>query len=636
MARGGTGPKMDRDHPPQHPQRFAQQLMFVLSVHALAWGALGVIATRSRLAFFRFTHSHGFFGSDAGLTLLDLDQIIYFVLAGIVVGGAQAAAARKFDLSPVRPLLRFSGLVVLILAACYLGLQLGAPGYLNMVMQGAYLGAFLAVVLVYAGLVYLLLFRNQWLRSTRSRLLRVLVWVLPAGVLAASVTLVLAPRIGSRNRPNVLMVSIDALRAGNLNCYGYSQRTTSESIDRLAAEGVLFTRAISQGPATKISVASLFSGLYASNHGVFEGARRVSRQAPVTDVLNPEVTTLAEVMQEAGWATFGAICGVHPVPQGGYAQGFDAYLYQHTSNDNLVDLLSDYLEICNRPFFAYLHFFGTHWKYDLDILREYAVRSGEGSVPDLELMHRSVDEKFNAACARGEGINELPLTPSELANLRIGYDLILMYIDDQIGRLTRYLRRNGAYENTIIVLLSDHGEALGQHSQLWHSSTLYNELIHVPLIVKPVKGSRPGARVRTPVPIIDLMPSIIDLVGLRHPVLSAIDGRSLRPLMEGRDRALLPILSENLRFKSLIIGQEKLIYDFDQNRAEIYDLATDFAETRNLLQEPGQSGLAADSEATRERIEAFLDSIAANSIAACEAEPSEQTIERMRALGYLQ
>ena len=380
---------------------------------------------------------------------------------------------------------------------------------------------------------------------------------------------------------NVLLISIDTLRADRLGCYGYSKRTPS--IDSFATKSVLFENAISQVPLTLPSHSSIFTGLYPDQHGVRNNENFV---------LDKKYVTLAELFRQNGYAT-GAVIGSFSldssfqVDQGfqfyedKIGSGHDPEANRHVERraETVWKLGRQWLETQKGSWFCFLHFFDPHFGYN---------------------------------------------PPSQYPQT---YDGEIEYTDRVIGNILQFLKDNKLDSTTIVVLLSDHGEALGDHGEENHGVFLYDETLKVPLII-----SSPGLaprKIKEQVRLVDVAPTIADLASLvKKPSFSGI---SLMPHLKGTGKEL-PAYSESY-YTSMLMGwaplhsirwnQKKWI---DAPKSEFYDLAKDPKESKNLYSSSAVPN-SYRSELNKHR--------STNTQAVPNAELDAETREKLASLGYV-
>ena len=334
-----------------------------------------------------------------------------------------------------------------------------------------------------------------------------------------SLVLVGSPRLvrsGPATRPNLLIYLIDTLRADRLSCFG-CERSTSPNIDRVAAESLVFERAYSQAPWTRPSVATLFTGQLQSYHGV-----------AMSTGLEEEHWTLAESFQQQGYHTGAFIANLHvhgPTLQ--FEQGFHRFVGVPEEDgrfpraDRVHALADPFLaEVKDRPFFLYVHTIDPHWPYDPP--PQTRGTFAPSSPSDLEE-------------------DELPARDILLSR----YDEEILFNDACFGGLIDRLRQLGLYENTAILFLADHGEEIREHGSVGHLGRLWEEVLHVPLILK-LPGAEPkAARIPERVRLLDLWPTLARLFGLTPPERGP-QGRDLAPLWTGQgDWTQVPVVAED-------------------------------------------------------------------------------------------
>ena len=390
------------------------------------------------------------------------------------------------------------------------------------------------------------------------------------------------------------MITIDTVRADHIGAYGYAKGSTPV-LDRLAREGVRFADATSQAPLTGPAHAALLTGMYPARFGVRDNA---------TTAVPDSATTLAEVFKARGYQTGGFIGAFIVDAQYGFGQGFDRFddRFARFSNADKIDARRPGGEVTDaavkwlegsggRPTFTWVHLYDAHGPYDSPA----PYRAKFASAP---------------------------------------YDGAIAYVDACIGRLVAALEKNGSLDRTIVAVVADHGESLGEHGEKEHGLFLYDAVLHVPWIMRLPGHAHAGAVVATQVRSIDVMPTIAALAGA--PVPGGIDGESVVPEIDGRvPRDPPPSYAESFygrlhfglsELKSVRVGDWKYI---DAPRAELYQVSRDPHERANLVARRGQlvSGLAAE-----------LTKIASAFGAAANAEapkPDPETLARLQSLGYV-
>jgi arylsulfatase A-like enzyme len=417
--------------------------------------------------------------------------------------------------------------------------------------------------------------------------------------------------------PNLILVSIDTLRADHLPSYGYA-RETAPALDRLAREGVVFEQAVANSPWTLPSHASMFTGLEPHRHGLVNYRARLREDTP----------SLAPLMQQAGYTTVSLVNTLHLKGRYGLARGFDEHVVfseregqkRLRAGRRQIDLLLLWLDRRpDAPFFVFLHNYDVHSDYD----------------PSPEFASLFVGPYDGPATGTSQQLlrGAEGLSASDVQHLIDLYDGGIRQLDAQIGRLLDHLDETGLAESTYVVVTSDHGEEFLEHGGVLHGETCYEEALRVPLILRG-PGIPPGTRVAGLVQLTDLFPTLLELAGVPRP--RGIDGISLVGSWSGagtspRRRAFAETRHPLLRGGSRHMVREgslKLIHEPESGRVELYDLASDPKETRDLSRDR--------PEAVR-RLLALLDpgaEVAAASEPLPPLEPEE--LESLRSRGYVE
>ena len=429
---------------------------------------------------------------------------------------------------------------------------------------------------------------------------------------------------GAQARPRpVIMISIDSLRADHCSAYGYRaqfapEEPTTPFLDRMAAEGVRFAAASAPTSWTLPSHMTLVTGMDCFEHGV--------RQRGVR--LDPDTEHIAGRLRRAGYATGGFYSAPFLHPSWGFGQGFDHYegaaAYLQDPNldaaladpaqgalkpahdashedkqcsERVIDAALAWLEEgrkYERPFFLFLHLWDPH--YDYEPPAAYAERFHPGYAGGVD--------------GRGFMDPQRRYAREELDHVLALYDAEIRYTDDQIARLWAQLERWGVAGDVILSISSDHGDEFYEHGQKGHQKTLYEEVVHVPLVLRAPGLAPAGASVTGSVGLLDVAPTLLELAGVSGwPERS---GRSLRPLWEragGPGRAVLLDLdmNENLRWRGYREGQSKYLHAHRRPAGEIYDLEADPGEQRpQRLQSSAQNAFAARAEGALAAAEARL------------------------------
>jgi len=339
-----------------------------------------------------------------------------------------------------------------------------------------------------------------------------------AAVLAAGWG-VLLPRGAAERPPHVIIYMIDTLRADRLSAYGYD-RNTSPQLDAFAREAVLFRRAYAQSSWTKPSIASLFTGLFPSRHGAVGKEHRIRASAPM----------LSELLERHGYTTAAFVSNPNVLPPFGFGRGFGKVVdigarAWATGRIPAARAAAVHEEVFRYldgapagPLFLYIHVLDPH--------APYAAPHGP---------FRKAFFPENRELSERERIQAL-------------YDGEVAYVDDVFAGLVSRLKRDRLYDNAIIAVLSDHGEEFWEHGGIGHGHSLHEELLWVPLILRLPGGARGGLEMEQPVRLVDLMPTIAELLEIESP--EGIDGSSFASLLSSgnADASYDPLLYAELAF----------------------------------------------------------------------------------------
>jgi arylsulfatase A-like enzyme len=444
----------------------------------------------------------------------------------------------------------------------------------------------------------------------------------------------------SASRPSLILISIDCLRADHVGIYGYRKGTTPQ-LDELGKEAVVFRRAASASSWTIPSHMSMFTGLPPFLHGVSESQDRY--WAGTARRLAPSVPYLAEILAREGYTTAGAVSSVAMSPVYGFERGFGVYRLHAANAGEVVDSALDLARRARgRELFLFVHFIDAHWPYlPMVEFRRYEREFLDRFPPrpkDISNLIQRLSGK--AVWARPED------APEALAL----YDAAIAHVDREIGRFFRELRALSLYEDSLILVTGDHGESFHDHGTWGHGRNLYQELTHVPLLVK-WPGSSLRGEVDAPVGHVDFFATLLEQAGIAPP---PNEGVNLRIAFE-RDRegvssrAMVMDVSWEDRFRRETMlavrrGARKYVAVFPYGapeeiswssllREELYDLDDDRLEERNLA--PAREE---DLGPFRERARAYLDAARAvfHSRRRGEGIEIDQDVERrLESLGYV-
>ena len=432
---------------------------------------------------------------------------------------------------------------------------------------------------------------------------------------AATVGLAVGGAVGCNRPPadNLLFISFDTTRADRLSAYGYS-RITSPAIDSLAKRGALFTAAYSHVPSTLPAHSTMFTGLLPPQHGVrCNGKFRLPESR----------TTLAEILAKAGFDT-GAVVGAFPIAKRfGIAQGFAMYDDDFASSSVTAKRRKGRMD---DPGFWIGHDF-VDFERGADEVTDRAIAWLDGRVSRWFLFAHYFDPHWPYEPAEGWGtMYESP------------YDAEIAYADAHLGRLLDKVASMPG--RTLVVFTADHGEGMGDHGEAMHNRFLYDATLRVPLVIALDGVVKPSHRVSDLVGHVDLMPTVLELLGVRAP--EGLTGRSLTPLLAGGSLPGQPLYAETLvpalerplgiEVRAWIEPPYKLIRTESPvgERVELYDLAGDPGELADLSRSQASRAaeMAARFATERERLERTAP--APESIVV-----DPETEARLKSLGYL-
>ena len=428
--------------------------------------------------------------------------------------------------------------------------------------------------------------------------------------------------------PDIILVTVDALRADHLGVYGYD-RPTSPNLDALAAEAVVVRDHIAQAPYTKASMASLFTGLYPTSHKAFTTSRTFSETMtghldgalPVTDVLDPQLWTLAGALAAIGYETVGLNTNPFLLREFGFANGFDDYRFMATAGGSLAEapeVVAAALERIDRrapgkPLFLWMHLMEPHSPYA-------PPAAFEAMFPPRRPALMAPDSVIPPWIVRN-GSNDAHLYQSL-------YDAEIRHVDDALGRFFSGLRERQLWSGSVLVLTSDHGEEFFDHGGFEHNRTLYDEMLRIPLFVR-APGLQPGVR-EIQTQAVDLAPTLAALAGGAVP--KGLAGSNIWRQLGGAATAESVAFAEKVGDLYAFRTQEWKFVSNLQGRHELYRLTVDPRESENLS--------PTDPDRTREmrdRLTAMLGNahLAGRSVREGVVPISPRVLRNLRSLGYV-
>ena len=396
----------------------------------------------------------------------------------------------------------------------------------------------------------------------------------------------------SAYRPNILFISVDTLRADHLGCYDY-ERPTSPFIDSLAADGVVFERCYATAPNTAPSHMSMMTSLYPTAHAV-PNAQPTSTEKKIVGLRLPKNTlTLASVLQGAGYRTAGFADGGNVNRFFGLAEGFRVWESKYEGVTEKVDQALAWLRASKQqtdPYFLFLHTYQVHEPYlpPIDVAFKFA-EDYDGWIKEY-----CFDEEGRVKRADLRGFSELfnqreRLKPADVEFLKALYDAELVHTDRELKRLFATMESEGLGDDLLVVFLSDHGEEFDDHGDFGHKQ-MFDEVTRVPLFFSGhLPWDRAGERVGGAVSILDVMPTLLDMLGLQSP--DYIQGRSLvGSLRTGEPVPQRPLFAELVDMTD--VPRSTMLYDGGlkfirtEKSSWLFDLAKDPAEEKTLLGQP--------------------------------------------------
>lgn len=396
--------------------------------------------------------------------------------------------------------------------------------------------------------------------------------------------------------PNVILITMDTLRADHVACYG-AKTVQTPTLDSLAKDGVVFERAFSQVPLTWPSHAAILTGTYPFQNGV---------QDFTGHPLSPEFRSIAQAFKQAGYATGAVVSSFVLDRSWGLARGFDFYddafsattfqqkdigLVDRRADESVNHTLAWLKKNQQHPFFFWLHLYDPHSPYD-------------------------------------------PPEPFRSEYRDHPYDGEIAYADRELGRLIAWLKANRLYDHSLIVFLSDHGESLGEHGEKEHGFFIYNSTTHIPLIVKPVAGSRPkDNHIDAPSQTIAVAPTLLRMAGIRDSIEKQFQSKGLFDFSSnGNDAAYSETFYpfSSFGWSSLHSLENAKYHYIEAPEPELYDVVADPREQKNLAAQ--QTAIA---HVLKAKLHDTLKARPFHQSQTSSGKLNSDAAEKLRALGYV-
>jgi len=468
-------------------------------------------------------------------------------------------------------------------------------------------------------------------------------------LIAVSALAVLVSGCGRAHKPNVVLIVLDTLRGDRLSCMGYDRPTTPR-IDAIAAQGALYTHAFSSCFWTLPAHASLFTGL----HPLQAGATSETLHLP------DDNTTIAEGLSAVGYRTAAYVCNSWVSKERGFGQGFGEYTEMWRRESQVdedstagsmemlaVDKLERWIDGAakdGKPFFLFANLNGVHLPYRPapEYVEKFVANRGHDMQRVIEL------SQITSGWSHLAG--ETPLSEEDYRIINDLYDAEVAWADALVGRVADAIEHAGIADNTILIVMSDHGEHLGEHDKIDHMSTMYDPALHIPLVIRYAGSFKPGTRNDNLVSIVDVAPTLLHLCGAAdrvpqlHVGVTSLANPSRAPetfVLAGNERPLTGIKllqsrypgydynAIDYRLRCLRSPESKLIWN--ENRG---------AELYNLVRDPGEANNIAESQAGTQRdmmglLSKSFDKMGKSKEYFMFESTDREALERLRSLGYI-
>jgi arylsulfatase A-like enzyme len=459
-------------------------------------------------------------------------------------------------------------------------------------------------------------------------------WVLAAIAVAVLVAGIVGIRVLNRPGPappTVVVFLLDTVRRDAFGCYGHPDDPTP-NIDAVAAEGIKFDQAVSPSGWTLPAVASMMTGTWPTVHGAMGRGVRLT-------TIRPELPMATEVIKEAGFETVGFANAAFVSPMVGMDRGFDLFDHRYSYNwdarnaDETIDAaIAELRKRKTKPSFYFIHLFDAHLDYGAPA--EYTERfTGGRNLPPTPLKLEAILDLQSGPDRRD------PPAAEDIRYVRGTYDAEVAFADANVGRFIDELKKLGLYDNSTIVITSDHGEEFWEHGGFEHGHTLYDELVVVPLVIKPPSAVETAERVvGSQVRLLDVMPTVFEFLSITKP--TSFEGVSLVTYMTGETDDDLNALCESTLYGPMYIALRGPRYKYIQRLdatgdggGALFDWRADPGETKDLSGD--MPGVADELMAELVRWSSQNAARARNMSKPKVVDLSPARIRQLRSLGYI-
>ena len=435
----------------------------------------------------------------------------------------------------------------------------------------------------------------------------------------------------TKNDCNIVLITIDTLRADHLSCYGY-ERKVSPNIDKVAEKGILFKNVIAPSSWTAPSMVSLFTSTYPINHGVIHGfgvrRKRRERQQYSQEVFSDALATLPEMLKNQGYTTFGVSSNHNLTADFGFARGFDYFRFIYWKSADLInEIVYSWEDKINKAgkFFLWVHYIDPHYPYypQSPWIEQY-------------LPENSTDIKQLIRMPQIEMPPNIAKTPGMLSTILALYDSEINYVDSYVGEL---IERLDLDKNSLLIITSDHGEQFFERGKIGHPFNLHSEVLNVPLIIK-LPETLEMETIENQASLIDIMPTISHILDTDPPKQTR--GKSLLKhkglfkwlkttlFRRKGSRHIFAELDTKSTLKAIISSDWKYIYNLKKQTQQLYNIISDPNELTNLSDKK-----ALQRDQLKKQLLNWVSNSRTYPVESQSFELSQEEKEKLEAMGYI-